>query len=177
MLTLVDDQVKLIPLTEMATKKPMDPTYLGIQEYLANGEKPVEGKISPVQLADSVEVFCMNALEEVEKIVPGKNTDLLYEVTDIKAWAYLGLYFSNKLRAVIDYKKYINTGEKVFHQNAVQWLEKATGNWHQVVEVTEPVYQPIPLMHYTHNGGNQYFHWSIVEKEVIEELNWLKNLK
>jgi hypothetical protein len=176
-LTLVNNEVKLLPLTEMAAKKPMEPAYLSIQDFLANGEKPVEGKITPLQLADSVETFCMEALAETEKIKPGKNTDLLYEVADIQAWSCLGLYFSAKLRAAVDYQKYLNTGEKEFHQKAVQNLEKAAENWRELVIITEPVYQPMPLMHYTHNGGNKYFHWSVVEKEVIDELEWLKNLK
>jgi hypothetical protein len=176
-LTLVNNEVKLLPLTEMAAKNPMEPAYLSIQDFLANGEKPVEGKITPLQLADSVETFCLNALAETEKIESGKNTDLLYEVADIKACSHLGLYFSAKLRAAVDYQKYLNTGEKEFHQKAVQNLEKAAENWRELVIITEPVYQPMPLMHYTHNGGNKYFHWSVVEKEVIEELEWLKNLK
>jgi hypothetical protein len=113
----------------------------------------------------------------VETIEPAGNVDLLYEVSDIKAWACLGLYFSNKLRAAVDYKKYVNSGENIYRQNAVQWLEKATENWKQVVEVTEPVYQPVPLMHYTHDGGSEHFHWSVVEKEVLDELQWLKDLK
>ncbi|HSO87286.1 MAG TPA: hypothetical protein VLQ91_12085 [Draconibacterium sp.] len=176
-LTLVNNEVKLIPLAEMAAKQPMDPTYLSIQEFLANGEKPVEGKITPVQLADSVETFCLKALAEVENIDPGKNTDLLHEVTDIRTWSQLGLYFSCKLRAAVDYQKYVNTGEKEFHQNAVQNLEKAAENWRELVIITEPVYQPMPLMHYTHNGGNRYFHWLEVENEVIRELNQLKKVE
>ena len=161
----------------MAAKQPMDPTYLSIQEFLANGEKPVEGKITPVQLADSVETFCLKALAEVENIDPGKNTDLLHEVTDIRTWSQLGLYFSCKLRAAVDYQKYINTGETEFHQKAVQNLEKAAENWRELVIITEPVYQPMPLMHYTHNGGNRYFHWLEVENEVIRELNQLKKVE
>jgi hypothetical protein len=176
-LTLVNNEVKLIPLAEMAAKKPMEPAYLSIQDFLANEENPVEDKITPLQLADSVEAFCLKALADVEKIEPGKNTDLLHEVTDIRAWSQLGLYFSAKLRAAVDYQKYINTGEKEFHQLAVQNLEKAAENWRELVNITEAVYQPMPLMHYTHNGGSGNFHWSVVEKEVIDELEWLKNLK
>jgi hypothetical protein len=176
-LTLVNNEVKLIPLAEMAAKKPMEPAYLSIPDFLANGENPVEGKITPLQLADLVETFCLKALAEVEKIESGKNTDLLYEVADIRAWSQLGLYFSGKLRAAVDYQKYVNTGDKEFHQKAVQNLKKATENWRELVIITQPVYQPMPLMHYTHNGGNRYFHWSLVEKEVTDELNWLKNLE
>ncbi|MBW6535127.1 MAG: glycoside hydrolase family 20 zincin-like fold domain-containing protein [Mariniphaga sp.] len=176
MLAMENNKVKLISLAEMAAKEPMEPAYLSIQEFLDNGENSVDGKITPLQLADSVETFCLKALADVEKIEPGKNTDLLYEVSDIRAWSQLGLYFSGKLRAAVNYQKYLNTGEKEFHQKAVQNLEKAAENWRELVVITEKVYQPMPLMHYTHNGGNRYFHWSEVEKEVIDELEWLKNL-
>jgi len=49
-----------------------------------------------------------------------------------------------------------------------------------VVEITTPVYEPVPLMHFTltrtfrETGGK--FHWSIVANEVDEELKWLKSL-
>lgn len=177
MLGMENNEIKLISLQQMSEKQPMEPSFMSITEYLENGEMPVAGKISPIQLADSIESFCLNALKTVETIEPAGNVDLQYEVSDIKTWACLGLYFSKKLRSAIGYKKYLNTGEKTELQNAIQWLEKATENWKQVVQLTEPVYQPMPLMHYTHNGGNKYFHWSVVENEVIMELNQLKNLE
>ncbi|MCA1761068.1 MAG: hypothetical protein LC658_14975, partial [Bacteroidales bacterium] len=177
MLAMENNKVKLISLEQMSDKQPMEPAFMSINEFLENGELPVAGKISPVELADSVESFCLKALEQMETVEPAGNIDLLYEVSDIKTWACLGLYFSNKLRAAVDYKKYVNSGENTHHQNAVHWLEKATENWKQAVMVTEPVYQPMPLMHFTHDRGGEHFHWSVVEKEVLDELKWLKNLE
>ncbi len=177
MLAMENNKVKLISLEQMSEKQPMEPSYMSITEFLENSEMPVAGKISPVKLADSLEFFCLAAIKTMDPIESAGNVDLLYEVSDIKAWASLGLYFSNKLRAAIDYKKYLNTGEKAYHQNAIQWLEKATENWREVVQVTQPVYQPVPLMHFTHDRGGEYFHWSVVEKEVTGELEWLKNLE
>lgn len=177
MLAMENNKVKLISLQQMSEKQPMEPSYMNINEFLENGEMPVAGKISPVELADSIESFCLKALEMMETVEPAGNVDLLYEVSDIKTWACLGLYFSNKLRAAIGYKKYLNTGENAYHQNSVQWLEKAVENWKQVVQVTSPVYQPVPLMHFTHDRGGEHFHWSVIEKEVIDELQWLKDLK
>ena len=176
MLAMENSQVKLISLRQMSDKKPMEPAYMSIYEYLSSGEISVPGKITPVELADSIHSFCTNALKTVDPIVPGRNTNLLYEVADIKAWAYLGLYFSNKLRAALDYRKYKDTGDRRFHDTAVMWLEKATENWKELVRVTKPVYQPVPLMHFTHGGGSGSFHWETVESEVLEELDWLKNL-
>jgi hypothetical protein len=137
---------------------------------------PVSGKLTPVELADSIHSFCTGALETMNAVDASGNTDLLYEVSDIKAWAYLGLYFSNKLKAAVEYQHYVETGQTGNHVNAVQFLETAVDNWRHLVQVTEPVYQPVPLMHYTHSGGNKYFHWADVEGEVTEELNWLKRL-
>jgi hypothetical protein len=58
-------------------------------------------------------------------------------------------------------------------------LTKATENWHNLVEVTTPVYEPVPLTHFCENDPEYHqvlFHWSMVEKEVIDELDWLKSL-
>jgi hypothetical protein len=176
MLAMENNKVRLISLQQMSEKQPMEPTYMSIREFLENGETSVSGKISPVELADSLESFCLTALKTVETIKTSGNVDLLYEVSDIQAWAWLGLYFSDKLRAAIDYKKFLNSGANTDHQNAVRWLEKATENWKRVVQVTKPVYQPMPLMHFTHDREGEYFHWSVVEEEVIGELDWLKSI-
>jgi hypothetical protein len=169
------NKVGLIPLAEMGGKIPMDPGFMGIKEFLAGGFAENRGKVTPIQLADSMNSFCRAALKEVEKVKPESNGDLLYEVSDIRTWAYLGLYFSNKLRAAIEYQKYRDSGDIHSHTNAVAWLEQAVENWRKVVEITEPIYKPMPLIHYNANN-REYFHWSKVEAEVQEELKWLRSL-
>jgi hypothetical protein len=176
-LALENNEVKLISLKQMGEKQPMEPEYVSIPDYLSGGEIPVRGKITPIELSDSIHSFCQKALDMVQAIKPGNNTDLLYEISDIKAWAYLGLYFSDKLKSAVEYQKYITTSNTDFHEKAVVHLEHATEKWQQLVKVTQPVYQPVPLMHYTHTGGNEHFHWSKLENEVNEELAWLKSLK
>ncbi len=117
--------VGLIPLTEMADKQPMDPAYMSISEYLKNENNLPANKISPVQLADSIDSFCRKALQEVENIESEANVDLRYEVSDIKTWANLGMYFSNKLRAAVEYKRFAISNKKTDLEKAVSWLEKA----------------------------------------------------
>jgi len=171
---------KLIPLTDMADKVPMDPAYMSIADFLATENKIPKGKISPLHLADSVEQICNQVIKELSTIKMDKNVDLLYEVSDMKAWANLGFYFSNKLRAAVEYKRYKTSNDKKDLDKAIGWLTKATEAWHTLVEVTKSVYKPVPLTHFCENEGEPKdlkFHWSIVEKQVIDELNWLKSLK
>ncbi|MBN2610568.1 MAG: hypothetical protein JXB00_03350 [Bacteroidales bacterium] len=172
--------LRLIPLDDMADKQPMDPTYLSISEFLENEYNLPDDKISPVHLADSIESFCNQALLEVKRIKPGKNVDLLYEVSDIKTWAYLGLYFSNKLRASVEYKRFIISHDEKDLQKAIDWLTIANAYWHSLVEVTTPVYKPVELTHYCENDkefAEVFFHWSKVEGEVKAELDWLQGQK
>jgi hypothetical protein len=171
---------KLIPLTDMAEKSPMEPAYLSIADFLANENGVPAGKISPYHLADSLETICIQALSDVKRVKPGKNVELLYELTDIKAWANLGLYFSNKLRAAVEYKRFKTSNEVKDLEKSIEWLTKATENWHALVEATTPVYKPVPLTHFCENDPQykeELFHWSIVETQVTEELEWLKSLK
>ncbi len=171
--------LKLISLNEMADKLPMEPAYLSITDFLANENSVPKSKISPFHLADSLEKICNQALKEVKGIMPRKNIDLLYEVSDIKAWANLGLYFSNKLRAAVEYKRFKTSGNEEDFKKAIGWLTKANKYWHSLVEVTTPVYKPVPLTHFCENDP-QYaqvlFHWSKVEEEVNVELEGLKKL-
>lgn len=171
---------KLIPLTDMADKVPMDPAYMSIADFLATEKNIPKGKITPLHLADSVERICNQVIKELSTIKMDKNVDLLYEVSDMKAWANLGFYFSNKLRAAVEYKRYKTSKDKKDLENAISWLTKATASWHNLVEVTTPVYKPVELTHFCENEGEPKdlkFHWSIVENEVKQELEWLRTLK
>jgi hypothetical protein len=181
--SVVTDSIKvqkLISLDDMAEKTPMEPAYLSIADFLADENNVPGGKISPFHLADSLETICNQALTEAKSIKPGKSIDLLYEVSDIQSWANLGLYFSNKLRAAVEYKRFKSSNDKKDLDKAIDWLTKATANWHNLVEVTKPVYKPVPLTHFCENSPGfeeLYFHWSIVEEQVKAELEWLKSLQ
>jgi hypothetical protein len=177
-------EVSLISLDDMADKVPMEPAYLSISDFLKNENNVPKDKISPIHLADSLDVFCQKALKDVEGVQVGKNIDLVYEVSDIRAWANLGMYFSNKLRAAVEYKRYKLSHDKKDLNKAIVWLTKATEYWHSLVGITKPVYKPVPLVHFFENDkgmngkgvDSNLFHWSIIETQVKDELNWLKSL-
>ncbi len=176
-LSLMDNggKIKLLSLKQFCDKRPMNPSYASIKEFLSNDPTEIGGKVSPIELADSMDSFCASALLEMEKIDTAGKNDLRYEVADIAAWANLGLYFSHKLRAATEYQQFLNSRDKEHYLNSVKWLEGATSYWRKLVEITKPIYIPMPLQHYERND-HKYFHWSEVEAEVVEELRWLKSI-
>jgi hypothetical protein len=98
----------------------------------------VAGKITPIELADSVEAFCSEALQAVEDIDTQKDVDLLYEVSDIQTWANLGLCFANRLRAAVAYQRYMDSDEAESKTKAIELMEASLDNWKEVVRITSP---------------------------------------
>lgn len=168
---------RLISLMEMARRRPLDKRFMSVDQFLDNGLSEEPGRISPLHLADSLEQICHAALDEVKDISYDGNTDLMYEVTDIKAWSYLGLYYADKLRAAVDYRIYDRTGDKAHLAESYGLLQKASGNWHSLVLLTVPAYRPVPLVHLSEDSEiNEYFHWSIFESQVLAELDSVRKL-
>jgi hypothetical protein len=85
------------------------------------------------------------------------------------------MYFSHKLRAAVCYKKYQDTSDNNQLSQSVEWLEKATADWDILVEVTTPVYDPMPVSHVGYRRNDSLFHWSIIQEQVHAELAKLKN--
>jgi len=167
--------VKLISLKEMTETKPLDKRYMSIDQYIDNGLRELKGMIAPLHLADSIDCLCLSALNEVGGIPTMDNTDLMYEVSDIKAWAYIGQYYANKLRAAVSYRLFVRTGDRSHLTESVELLQKATDHWRSLVLVTTPVYRPVPLVHLSEDAETtEYFHWSIIEAQVLSELDNLK---
>jgi len=172
MLTLDQDRMKVFPVEQIATKIPMEPRYMSIPEFLS-GDASAAGKITPLALADSLEAFCRDAMEIVEPIDAGDNVDLRYEVSDINTWANLGICFANRLRAGVEYQKFKSTGNPENKASTIELLEKSLDNWKDVVRITQPIYDPVLLVHMNSND-NAPFHWSVFQKDIEEEIAGLK---
>jgi hypothetical protein len=172
MMTLYNNRMTVFPLEELCNKTPMDPQYMGIGEFV-NSSGDSHGKITPLHLADSLETFCRETLNHLQSIDIDGNVDLLYEVSDMKTWANLGISFANRLRAGVAYQRYKNTGEEVHKTSAIELLEQSLENWKEVVRITKPVYKPVPLVHNNEND-KALFHWSEFQKDIEEEIERLK---
>jgi len=95
---------------------------------------------------------------------------------DVQSSAREISYGIKKLKAAIEYKRFLISGDEKALQSAIVWLTLANEFWHNLVEATKPVYQPVLLTHLMWNENGRTFHWSIIEEQVKEELIRLKSL-
>jgi hypothetical protein len=98
----------------------------------------------------------------------------MYEVADVKTWANLGLHLAEKLRGAVALQRYRVSGGEAQQQAAIDHLTKALAYWDEVIRITRPIYQDMPLTHYNHNAfdanPDNLFHWAKIRGEVARDI-------
>ena len=133
-------------------------------------------------VAEMLEKDCARALDLVKTIDTNGNDPLMFEVADIKAWANLGLYFSEKLRGAVALQTYRIQGDERYKADAVIHLEKALEFWDTVISITRPIYRDMPLVHYSEQDGKSWqendslrFHWALLRPDVARDVKIVQN--
>ncbi len=178
--------VEYISVDRLINQPPMDTSYISIREYITNNIiVAVDGKnkTTPEQLANMLEKDCNKALSLVEHINPGQNKSLVYEVADIKTWAYLGLHFAEKIRGGLALQKFRIQGGTENKQAAVLHLKKSLEHWDSIIKITKLLYNEMPLVHLSQQGGKETkenfyrtFHWSKLRPEVVKDVEMAERL-
>lgn len=173
-LDTVTKKVGYISVDRLIHQPPLDSDYISIADYVRN---PATGKFTPPQLAQQLEKDCRQALAIVNRINTKNNKALLYEVADIKAWACLGLHFAEKIRGGIALQRYRTLGDGKYKDAAILHLQKALTYWDSIISITRPLYNDMPLVHYSQQGGkeckenyNLKFHWDKLRADVVNDI-------
>ena len=156
-----DKRSPLISVEELIEHAALDPDYVSIKafvEFQTAGRAIPEGKVTPLMLAERLERDGREALHAVAGIGV-KDKPVFFEVTDARAWAYLSLYFAEKIRGGVALQLYRKAKKPEDQAQAVAHLEKAVAHWEALIEVTRPVYHEVPLMH-LERSKEKLFHWS-----------------
>jgi hypothetical protein len=175
-----------ISLDQQINQPPADPAYVSVMDYvktISSGGSFEKGRITPLVLARMLEQDCNKALGLVKGIKTSENLSLMYEVADVKAWANLGLYFAQKLRGAVALQTYRSQGGEENKKMAVQHLQEALRFWDEVVSITRPIYNDMPLAAFTypHKGvvsainNNRRFHWEKLRPEVAQDVEIARN--
>lgn len=175
-----------VSIDRLIHQNPLDTSFVKVADYveriLAGGSFTKE-RVTPPQIADSLERNAKQALKLVENINPAKNQNaaLIYEVADIKTWANLGLHYAEKIRGAIALQTYRVNGNKTYQQQAIRHLSKGLEYWDKVIEITRPLYNDMPLVHYSEQGGKHWkendhlrFHWALIRPDVAKDLEIAK---
>ncbi|MBN1636398.1 MAG: hypothetical protein JW920_07785, partial [Deltaproteobacteria bacterium] len=151
-LALQGDSTRYISVDRLIEQPTMASQYVSVREYVEktiSGETINDKRITPPELTNMLEKDNRDALHLVEDIDVSGNASLMYEVADIKVWAYLGLHLAEKLRGAVALQTYRLQGR--LQNKAVEHLKNALDYWDMVVKITRPIYKDMRLTHYNHN--------------------------
>ncbi len=174
-----DGYSPFISIDELIDHQVLDERYLSIKDYvyLLEKEAPVpEGKITPLQLADSLEADAEKALALVAELKPSMSPFSVafnQELDDIRIWAYLSRYFGNKLQAGVHLERYRRSAGKSQQQLAVDRLLQCVGDWSILAEIGKRNYQEVPYWDASVFGFEDdqlnYFSWDKYSGEVYRD--------
>ncbi len=164
-----------VNIQELINISTLDPSYISIRDYVNNaGKTPVRGKTTPLQLADSLEADCKEALKMVASLRGDADEfagALACELDDIETWAYLGLYFADKLRAGVALETFGLKGDQAQQSKAVSWLHNCVQYWDKISQITESHYHEVPYV------DKDMFSWKSYKSDVAKDINIAKGYK
>ncbi|UFH52833.1 hypothetical protein [Spirosoma sp. KNUC1025] len=177
--------VAYISVNQQISQPTLDPTYVSVSDYVkttAAGGSFSKEKITPPMLANILVTDCRKALRLIQSIKTTGNRSLLYEVADVMAWANLGLHMTEKLNGAVALQTYRTTGQAAMKQVALRHLKAALRYWDNVIAITRPLYNDMPLVHLTEQKGHTWaenntlrFHWDKLRPDVAKDIELVEN--
>lgn len=178
------NRVDYISVDRLINQPPLDTDYVSVADYvnkISLGKSFDKKMITPPILAAMLEKDCNKALTLVKDINTSTNKALLYEVSDIKAWANLGLHLAEEIRGAVALQTYRSNGGEKNKQEAINHLQQSLHYWDIVVSITRPLYKDMPLVHYSQQDGknwrenyNLLFHWEKLRPDVARDVEIAK---
>lgn len=177
-------RVEYITIDRQINQPPLDTSFISIKDYVKaelSGANIPKDRTTPINNAEFLEQNCLEALSIVKNINTATNNDLMYEVADIRTWSNLGLFFSEKIHAGVELQLFRLTGNENHKKKAIDNMENALKYWDNVIEITEPIYNEMPLVHYMEQDGRSWkennklrFHWKFLRNDVLADIDIIK---
>jgi hypothetical protein len=175
-----------ISILELIDHETLDPGYVSIPAFVSARlqRTPLPaGMVTPLALADTSERdsrAALAALGPARQAVTAFSGALECEVQDVEAWAHLGLYFAEKLRAGVALETFRRTGNTTEQRRAVEELQRALVHWDDVVAATAPHYRPTPHVFMQDrrlaDGLSDGFSWSALRDQVVRDVELARTL-
>jgi hypothetical protein len=171
---LYDGKSSFISIDEFIQHETLDPTFISIPEYVQKtmAHEDISLKLkTPTTLAKESLIDGQNVLEIIQNLEGESNNIsgvLACELLDLKTWAYLSLYFSEKIHGGIALHTFRKTGNTALKWKAIRHLEFAAGHWDRIIELTDQHYHPFP-----HVSG-EMFHWKKYKDQVLQDIEIAK---
>ncbi|MDQ3394450.1 MAG: hypothetical protein M3512_10120, partial [Bacteroidota bacterium] len=164
-----------VNIHELINIPSLDPSYISIHKFVSSPEKLfLEGNITPLQLADSLETDSNEALKIVAALRLHANEftgALACELDDIETWGHLGLYFSDKLRAGVALETFRLEGDNTQKEKAISLLNNCIQHWDKISTITEGHYHAVPYV------DGDMFAWKFYKPEVAKDIDIANDYK
>jgi len=177
LLSLQGEVTKYIGIDELIEHPTLEGRRFSIKDYVdwqRAGESFMSSWRTPPTDAGFLDHVAKKALEQVRDIDTAGNVALMYEVADIRTWAYLAMHLAEKLRGGTELQFYRVGGGEQHKQAAIDHLTRALEYWDEVIRITRPIYKDMPLAHYNGNSfdanPHNLFHWALIRDQVAHDV-------
>jgi hypothetical protein len=181
-LALQGEITKFIGVDALIKQPPLDPQYLSIPDYVKAidaGRTFGDADSTPLKVSEWLTYNSRQALDLVNGIDTRGNASLMYEVADVRIWAYLGLHTAEQLCGAVALHTYRTAGGEAHKQAAIDHLTKALAHWDEVIRISRPIYKDMRLTHYNHNAfdanPDNLFHWALIRNQVAQDVEVARN--
>jgi len=179
---LHEDGSSFISINELIDHPPLDTRYLSITDYVVQLNSKTllpAGKLTPLQLADSLENDSRLVTKLVNQMRPYAKAALTCELDDLETWALLSQYFSDKIRAGVALQKYRTNHVKTEQNKSIDLLTGCLKHWKKLADITSKHYQPVPYLDDQSTASRpendaRTFLWSKYIKEVERDIETAK---
>lgn len=123
---------------------------------------------SPLEIADNMEGFAKEALAKISGVSDDGNTELKETIGDIRAQAYLGLYYASKIQGAVALAMYRKSGNANQKISAVGHLEEALVHWQNYANALDEQYNKMVICF------NGLFDWDAIAEDVRRDISIAK---
>jgi len=119
---------------------------------------------SPFEIADKLENYADAALSELSNMNENYDVELSETIGDIRAMAYLGKYYSNKIRGATYLSLFRESKNEEYKKQSVSSLQVALGNWQDYAKILDKQYHKMRV------GIHRDFDWHKLENDVRHDI-------
>ena len=138
---------------------------LTIPDYVdaALAGKEMSG-VNPVELAEELHRHASIALEKLDQLTSPHSREIRLTMGDIKAMAFSGHYYAEKILGALNLQFYRITGERSYQEASIKHLEEAAAYWRKYADVAASQYEPQVL------ARNSRLDWLDLMEDVLKDV-------
>lgn len=133
-------------------------------------------KITPLQIADSLNTLALQTLKNVEGLENSKNNSksFLALLDDMRSMSYMGQYYASKIQAATCLALFKESKKASYKNKAIKHLEIAANHWKLYQTISEKNYKPQRLARTRMLDWTEILEYVKHDVEIAKKIN-LKN--